>query len=179
MALSLVKYLGLAATQVGWLGTLKTVNTSMNSMLNNTSHSYIVYGPLIHGCTSVLYEGKPIKTPDVSFLSLSLISPLSSLSLTHAGGSILETYISTQSKTGICGTNLVESHKAGKLRWTTCEEIWYGHILVYRIGLALILHVQISVHSVLSLWQVRGLIPNRQVWRRYPSPTHHRSLVAD
>ncbi len=27
-------------------------------------HSYIVYGPLIHGCTSVLYEGKPIGTPD-------------------------------------------------------------------------------------------------------------------
>ena len=27
-------------------------------------HSYIVYGPLLHGCTSVLYEGKPIGTPD-------------------------------------------------------------------------------------------------------------------
>ena len=27
-------------------------------------HSYIVYAPLIHGCTSVLYEGKPIGTPD-------------------------------------------------------------------------------------------------------------------
>jgi len=27
-------------------------------------HSYIVYGPLIHGCASVLYEGKPIGTPD-------------------------------------------------------------------------------------------------------------------
>ena len=27
-------------------------------------HSYIVYGPLIHGCTSVLYEGKPVGTPD-------------------------------------------------------------------------------------------------------------------
>src|SRR5690606_30109819 len=27
-------------------------------------HSYIVYGPLIFGATTVLYEGKPIKTPD-------------------------------------------------------------------------------------------------------------------
>ncbi|MCA9757518.1 MAG: acetate--CoA ligase [Candidatus Eisenbacteria bacterium] len=27
-------------------------------------HSYIVYGPLIQGCTSILYEGKPIRTPD-------------------------------------------------------------------------------------------------------------------
>ena len=27
-------------------------------------HSYIVYGPLIHGCTTVLFEGKPVRTPD-------------------------------------------------------------------------------------------------------------------
>jgi len=27
-------------------------------------HSYIVYGPLIHGCTSVMFEGKPVGTPD-------------------------------------------------------------------------------------------------------------------
>ncbi|KAK3582249.1 hypothetical protein CHS0354_023788 [Potamilus streckersoni] len=27
-------------------------------------HSYIVYAPLIQGCTTVMYEGKPIKTPD-------------------------------------------------------------------------------------------------------------------
>jgi propionyl-CoA synthetase len=27
-------------------------------------HSYIVYGPLIAGCTTVLYEGKPVGTPD-------------------------------------------------------------------------------------------------------------------
>jgi propionyl-CoA synthetase len=27
-------------------------------------HSYIVYGPLLHGCTSILYEGKPVGTPD-------------------------------------------------------------------------------------------------------------------
>ncbi|MCS2610567.1 propionyl-CoA synthetase [Halomonas sp. wenzhen-202101] len=27
-------------------------------------HSYIVYGPLLHGCTTVMYEGKPVKTPD-------------------------------------------------------------------------------------------------------------------
>jgi propionyl-CoA synthetase len=27
-------------------------------------HSYIVYAPLLHGCASVLYEGKPVGTPD-------------------------------------------------------------------------------------------------------------------
>ncbi|HTS39306.1 MAG TPA: propionyl-CoA synthetase [Xanthobacteraceae bacterium] len=27
-------------------------------------HSYVVYGPLFHGCTSILYEGKPVGTPD-------------------------------------------------------------------------------------------------------------------
>ncbi|MEM9920547.1 MAG: propionyl-CoA synthetase [Bacteroidota bacterium] len=37
-----------AASDVGWV----------------VGHSYIVYGPLIHGCTSILFEGKPIKTPD-------------------------------------------------------------------------------------------------------------------
>lgn len=29
-------------------------------------HSLIVYGPLMCGCTSVFYEGKPIRTPDAS-----------------------------------------------------------------------------------------------------------------
>ncbi|WP_421799228.1 propionyl-CoA synthetase [Haliscomenobacter sp.] len=37
-----------AASDVGWV----------------VGHSYIVYGPLIMGATTVLYEGKPIKTPD-------------------------------------------------------------------------------------------------------------------
>ncbi len=37
-----------AASDVGWV----------------VGHSYIVYAPLIAGCTTVLYEGKPIKTPD-------------------------------------------------------------------------------------------------------------------
>jgi len=27
-------------------------------------HSYIVYAPLLHGCTTVFYEGKPVGTPD-------------------------------------------------------------------------------------------------------------------
>ncbi|MAZ75627.1 MAG: propionyl-CoA synthetase [Deltaproteobacteria bacterium] len=27
-------------------------------------HSYIVYAPLLHGCTTILYEGKPVRTPD-------------------------------------------------------------------------------------------------------------------
>ncbi|GLO47222.1 MULTISPECIES: propionyl-CoA synthetase [Pseudomonas] len=29
-------------------------------------HSLIVYGPLMNGCTTVFYEGKPIRTPDAS-----------------------------------------------------------------------------------------------------------------
>jgi propionyl-CoA synthetase len=27
-------------------------------------HSYIVYGPLFKGCTTILFEGKPVGTPD-------------------------------------------------------------------------------------------------------------------
>jgi propionyl-CoA synthetase len=27
-------------------------------------HSYIIYGPLFHGATSIMYEGKPVGTPD-------------------------------------------------------------------------------------------------------------------
>jgi propionyl-CoA synthetase len=37
-----------AASDVGWV----------------VGHSYIVYAPLFHGCTSILYEGKPVGTPD-------------------------------------------------------------------------------------------------------------------
>ncbi len=37
-----------AASDIGWV----------------VGHSYIVYGPLITGCTTVLYEGKPVGTPD-------------------------------------------------------------------------------------------------------------------
>ncbi len=37
-----------AASDVGWV----------------VGHSYIVYAPLIHGCTTIVFEGKPIGTPD-------------------------------------------------------------------------------------------------------------------
>ncbi len=37
-----------AASDVGWV----------------VGHSYIVYAPLFHGCTTILYEGKPVGTPD-------------------------------------------------------------------------------------------------------------------
>jgi len=37
-----------AASDIGWV----------------VGHSYIIYGPLLHGNTTVLYEGKPIGTPD-------------------------------------------------------------------------------------------------------------------
>jgi len=37
-----------AASDVGWV----------------VGHSYIVYAPLLHGCTSILFEGKPVGTPD-------------------------------------------------------------------------------------------------------------------
>lgn len=37
-----------AASDVGWV----------------VGHSYIIYGPLFQGCTTILYEGKPVGTPD-------------------------------------------------------------------------------------------------------------------
>ncbi|GAB2967717.1 propionyl-CoA synthetase [Hymenobacter coalescens] len=37
-----------AASDIGWA----------------VGHSFSVYGPLLHGCTTVLYEGKPVRTPD-------------------------------------------------------------------------------------------------------------------
>jgi propionyl-CoA synthetase len=37
-----------AASDIGWV----------------VGHSYIVYGPLLTGCTSILFEGKPVGTPD-------------------------------------------------------------------------------------------------------------------
>ena len=37
-----------AASDVGWV----------------VGHSYIVYAPLLHGCTTIVYEGKPVGTPD-------------------------------------------------------------------------------------------------------------------
>ncbi|MGX1096106.1 propionyl-CoA synthetase [Amorphus sp. MBR-141] len=37
-----------AASDVGWV----------------VGHSYIVYAPLLYGCTTVIYEGKPVGTPD-------------------------------------------------------------------------------------------------------------------
>lgn len=37
-----------AASDIGW----------------TVGHSYMIYGPFLHGCTTVMYEGKPVKTPD-------------------------------------------------------------------------------------------------------------------
>ena len=37
-----------AASDIGWV----------------VGHSYIVYGPLFHGNTTILFEGKPVGTPD-------------------------------------------------------------------------------------------------------------------
>ena len=39
-----------AASDIGWV----------------VGHSYIVYAPLIYRCTTILYEGKPVRTPDAS-----------------------------------------------------------------------------------------------------------------
>ncbi|UTV30709.1 propionyl-CoA synthetase [Photobacterium atrarenae] len=39
-----------AASDVGWV----------------VGHSYIVYAPLIYGCTTIMYEGKPVRTPGPS-----------------------------------------------------------------------------------------------------------------
>ena len=37
-----------SASDIGWI----------------VGHSYIVYAPLFYGCTTVLFEGKPVGTPD-------------------------------------------------------------------------------------------------------------------
>ncbi len=37
-----------AASDIGW----------------TVGHSYTIYGPLLHGCTTIMYEGKPVRTPD-------------------------------------------------------------------------------------------------------------------
>jgi propionyl-CoA synthetase len=42
-----------AASDIGWV----------------VGHSYIVYAPLLHGCTSVMFEGKPVGTPDAGTYS--------------------------------------------------------------------------------------------------------------
>jgi propionyl-CoA synthetase len=39
-----------AASDIGW----------------TVGHGFIVYGPLLHGTTTILYEGKPVGTPDAS-----------------------------------------------------------------------------------------------------------------
>ena len=39
-----------AASDIGWV----------------VGHSYIVYAPLMYRCATILYEGKPVKTPDAS-----------------------------------------------------------------------------------------------------------------
>ncbi len=39
-----------AASDIGWV----------------VGHSYIVYAPLLAGCTTILYEGKPVGTPDAA-----------------------------------------------------------------------------------------------------------------
>jgi propionyl-CoA synthetase len=39
-----------AASDIGWV----------------VGHSYIVYGPLLKGCTTIVFEGKPVGTPDAS-----------------------------------------------------------------------------------------------------------------
>jgi propionyl-CoA synthetase len=39
-----------AASDIGWV----------------VGHSYIVYAPLMYRCTTILYEGKPVRTPDAS-----------------------------------------------------------------------------------------------------------------
>lgn len=52
-----------AASDMGWV----------------VGHSYICYGPLISGVTSVMYEGKPDRTPDAGqyFRYASIFSSIS------------------------------------------------------------------------------------------------------
>ena len=55
MAWSLPNIYGVGPDDVFWAG---------SDIGWAVGHSYIVYGPLMHGCTTVMYEGKPVGTPD-------------------------------------------------------------------------------------------------------------------
>ena len=46
-----------AASDIGWV----------------VGHSYIVYAPLVHGSTTVLYEGKPVGTPDAGAFNVACL----------------------------------------------------------------------------------------------------------
>ncbi|KAG8532591.1 uncharacterized protein KY384_002468 [Bacidia gigantensis] len=58
------------ASDIGWVGKCTSEdlfsNGSADSEMLLVGHSYILYSPLLAGATTVLFEGKPIGTPDAS-----------------------------------------------------------------------------------------------------------------
>ena len=83
-----------AASDVGWV----------------VGHSYIVYGPLLQGCATILYEGKPVGTPDAGAfwrvieehkVSTLFTAPtaLRAIKKEDAGGKFLERYETSSLRT--------------------------------------------------------------------------------
>lgn len=83
-----------AASDVGWV----------------VGHSYIVYGPLLHGCATVLFEGKPVGTPDAGVfwriieqhnVTTLFTAPtaLRAIKKEDAGGALLEKYDTSSLRT--------------------------------------------------------------------------------
>lgn len=83
-----------AASDVGWV----------------VGHSYIVYGPLLQGCATVLFEGKPVGTPDAGAfwriieeykVSTLFTAPtaLRAIKKEDAGGKRLESYDTSSLRT--------------------------------------------------------------------------------
>lgn len=83
-----------AASDVGWV----------------VGHSYIVYGPLLQGCATVLFEGKPVGTPDAGAfwriieeykVSTLFTAPtaLRAIKKEDAEGKLLETYDTSSLRT--------------------------------------------------------------------------------
>jgi len=90
-----------AASDVGWV----------------VGHSYIVYGPLLQGATSIMYEGKSVGTPDVSVnKSLTRVTLTFATRLGHSG----EYYRSTKLRVclwhlPLCEQSSVTIRKASSL----------------------------------------------------------------
>jgi hypothetical protein len=64
-----------AASDIGWV----------------VGHSYIVYGPLLQGCSTVVFEGKPVGTPDAGcyWRVCEVIRPILSCFLSPAASSFV------------------------------------------------------------------------------------------
>ena len=96
-----------AASDIGW----------------TVGHSYTVYGPLLHGCTTVLYEGKPVGTPDAGAFWRVLPSTASARSSPRRppsarSGSRIPTASTSAATT--CGSSVLSSSRASAVTRRRC-----------------------------------------------------------